>query len=73
MTTNIIETLPWIDYREVFEKLEARGKSERDMEIALNAFKNADAGIAATIGFLKAAGISDETIRAAKERATPEN
>ena len=28
MTTDIMETLPWIDYREVFTKLEERGKSE---------------------------------------------
>ena len=28
MTTDIIETLPWIDYREVFAKIEERGRSE---------------------------------------------
>jgi predicted transposase YdaD len=28
MTTNIIETLPWIDYRELFVKLEERGRAE---------------------------------------------
>jgi uncharacterized protein (DUF3084 family) len=28
MATNIIETLPWIDYREVFEKVEARARDE---------------------------------------------
>ena len=28
MTTNIVETLPWIDYREVFDKLEERGRAE---------------------------------------------
>ena len=27
MTTNITETLPWIDYRELFEKLEERSKA----------------------------------------------
>jgi predicted transposase YdaD len=54
MTTNIVETLPWIDYGEVFTKLEERGKTEgkiegkiegkaegraeRDMEIALKIY-----------------------------------
>jgi hypothetical protein len=28
MTTNIVETLPWIDYSEVFIKIEERGKAE---------------------------------------------
>ena len=28
MTTNITETLPWVDYREVFIKLEERGRAE---------------------------------------------
>jgi predicted transposase/invertase (TIGR01784 family) len=44
MTTNIVETLPWIDYREVFTKLEERGrtegkaegKAEKQLEIARN-------------------------------------
>jgi hypothetical protein len=27
MSASIVETLPWIDYREVFQKLEERGKS----------------------------------------------
>ena len=28
MTTNILETLPWTDYREAFEKSEAKGRAE---------------------------------------------
>ena len=28
MTTNIVDTLPWTDYRVVFEKLEERGRAE---------------------------------------------
>ena len=28
MTTNIVETLPWVDYSEVFAKLEERGRAE---------------------------------------------
>ena len=46
MTTNIMETLPWIDYREVFAKIEERGKTEgiaagkteSQMDIAAKAF-----------------------------------
>jgi predicted transposase YdaD len=26
MNTNIVETLPWIDYREIFQKIEERGE-----------------------------------------------
>ena len=60
MTTSIIDTLPWIDYREVFEKLEergraegeakgrtegeARGRAERDMEIARISFEKLSHG-----------------------------
>ena len=32
MTTNITETLPWVDYREVFTKLEERGRAEGKAE-----------------------------------------
>jgi predicted transposase YdaD len=32
MTTNIVETLPWIDFREVFKKLEERAKTEGRLE-----------------------------------------
>jgi hypothetical protein len=32
MSTNIVETLPWIDYREVFQKVEERGKAEGKAE-----------------------------------------
>jgi predicted transposase YdaD len=88
MTTNIVETLPWIDYREVFEKIEARGeargetrgeargkmsgKRERDLEIALNAFRNADSSVSTVVEVLKAAGIPGETIDAAREQVSSE-
>jgi len=55
MTTNITETLPWIDYKAILDELEERsiaegmakgmakgftkGKAERNMEVALNLFK----------------------------------
>jgi hypothetical protein len=32
VTTNIVETLPWTDYREVFAKTEERGKAEGRVE-----------------------------------------
>ena len=40
MTTDIIDTVPWTDYRKLFSEYEAKGKVEgrvgRDMEIAMN-------------------------------------
>jgi hypothetical protein len=89
MTTNILETLPWIDYQEVFQKLEERGKAsgiaigeergrergiaigeergkaERDMEIAISAFRRSKPGSTLMIDTLKDFGISDEVIKAA--------
>ena len=56
MTTNITETLPWVDYREVFTKLEergraegkaegeAKGKAETQMDIAVKAFARVGRG-----------------------------
>jgi predicted transposase YdaD len=87
MTINadILETLPWIDYSEVFEKIEARGrtegktegrtegKAERDMEIALNAFtkwKKLDAPAIAEN--LKSLGISEAVVEAARKQAGAE-
>ncbi|MCL2222686.1 MAG: hypothetical protein FWC20_09685 [Oscillospiraceae bacterium] len=32
MTTTIVDTLPWVDYKEVFDKLEERGKAEGMLE-----------------------------------------
>jgi len=37
MTTNIIETLPWTDYKEFYEKIEERGKTEGRIEERNNA------------------------------------
>jgi hypothetical protein len=66
MNTNIVETLPWIDYREVFRKIEEHGKTERDMEIALNAFRRASPGSVQVSETLKDFGISDDIIRNAR-------
>jgi hypothetical protein len=38
MDTNILETLPWIDYQELYRKLEERGRAEGQMEMSVNAF-----------------------------------
>jgi hypothetical protein len=76
MNTNIVETLPWIDYREVFQKIEERGeergKVTRDTEIALNAFRRAQPGSTGIIETLKDFGISDDTIRNAHRRVETE-
>jgi hypothetical protein len=79
MTTNITETLPWIDYRELYEKLEERGRAEgeakgraaRDMEIAQKAFEKLERGrsVSVIVSELKEFGISDEIIDSAREEA----
>ena len=83
MTTNIVETLPWIDYREVFAKFEERGratgraegkaegKAERDMEIALKAFGQLHRGVSlsAIVDALKEYGIPDGVIESARKQA----
>ena len=79
MTTDITETLPWTDYRDVFAKAEERGKIEgiiegeakgrakRDMEIALVMFRQHRPGTSyeAITRTLKDLGVSNETIEAA--------
>jgi predicted transposase YdaD len=84
MNTNIVETLPWIDYREVFQKIEERGeergekrgeergKVTRDTEIALNAFRRANPGSAMVIETLKDFGISDDAIKNAYKQVEAE-
>ena len=77
METNIVETLPWIDYSEVFKKLEERGIAKgiakgiykRDTEIAQRAFKRLDSGVdmSETINMLRDLGIADNIIKAAQE------
>jgi hypothetical protein len=72
MNTNIVETLPWIDYREVFQKIEERGKVTREMEIALSAFRQARPGSTQIIETLRNFGISDDTIQNARNRVETE-
>ena len=83
MTTNIVETLPWVDYREVFTKLEERGKAEgkaegmaegkakTQMEVAVKAFtglgRGKEPGVVAQM--LKDLGIPERVIEAAKLEA----
>jgi len=82
MTTDIMETLPWIDYREVFAKIEERsltqgitqgiteGRTARDMEIALKALGKLNHGssLPAIISMLKEFDISDEIIESARKQ-----
>jgi len=82
MTTNIVETLPWIDYQEVVEhsKAEGRaegkaegiaeGKAERDMEIALKVFERLDRGMSLSmiIRTLKDYGIPNDIINSAQKQ-----
>jgi hypothetical protein len=70
MTTNIVETLPWIDYGELFEKIEARSRTERDSEIALRAFERRSRGtdVAAISQMLGELGIPSETIESARRQ-----
>ena len=82
MTSNIMETLPWIDYSEVFEKLEERGKAEgkaegraeRDMEIAGRAFNRVKTGAnpAVISRSLLELGIPESIIEAARKQAETE-
>jgi predicted transposase YdaD len=78
MEANNVETLPWIDYREVITKLEERGraegkaegKAEHQMVIAQKAFKRLDSGgsIAKIISELEYYGIPTEIIESAKKQ-----
>ena len=73
MTTDIVETLPWIDYREVFaeieERGEAKGKAEMQVEIALKMFaQQSGADQDVLIKAMKDLGISDAAIEAARIR-----
>ncbi len=82
VTTNIVETLPWIDYGEVFRKLEERGKvegraegkaegrTERDMEITRKMFDSQKPGanLSALTKTLRDLGISDEIIESARKQ-----
>jgi ribosomal protein L22 len=70
VTTNIVETLPWIDFGEVFKKLEERGRTERDKEIALKMFGRQKKGISLSslIQTLRDIGISDEIIETARKQ-----
>ena len=83
MTTSIVETLPWIDYSEIFENLKDEGKAEgkaegiaegetkgifkSQMEIAVKAFENMGANDN-TGAILRSFGVPEEIIEAAKNQ-----
>jgi hypothetical protein len=73
MTSNILETLPWIDYREVFEKIEARSKAEGIAEgkaegIAEGKAEGIAEGKAEGIAEGKAEGIAEGEIHGKNKR-----
>ena len=75
MTTDIMETLPWIDYREVFEKIEERGraegKAETQKDVAVKAFTLAGryGGPDSISKMLKDIGVPSSIIEDAKAEA----
>jgi hypothetical protein len=72
MSTNIVETLPWIDYQEVFQKVEKRGETTAQAKIALNAFRHARPGSTQVIEMLRDSGVSDEIIQNASKQVEAE-
>jgi hypothetical protein len=67
-----LEKTGWIDYREVFQKVEERGKTTAQTEIALNAFRRARPGGAQVVEILRDFGISDDTIKNARNQIEAE-
>ena len=84
MDTSFVETLPWIDYNEVLQKFEERGKeeginigkaegkAEGIREIALNAFRRARPDSVQVVELLRDLGIPDDIISEARNRAETE-
>jgi hypothetical protein len=77
VNTKLVDTFPWINYDEIFEKLKheskTEGKTERDMEHALNAFKDGSIDPALVVKLLKIQGIPDETIAEAQKHVQTEH
>jgi transcriptional/translational regulatory protein YebC/TACO1 len=78
MTTNVVETLPWTDYREFYEAREkfireegeARGIANAQLQIALKAFgsPNRNKKLTTIINTLKELGIPDDIIETARNQ-----
>ena len=68
MISNSLETIPWVNIYKVFEQLEAR----RDMEIAVNAYRNRKYGPEIIEDILTSQGVSNETIAAARAQVEAE-
>ena len=85
-TSNLVETLPWIDFSEVFAQLEERGRAEgeaigraegrteRDMEIARKAFARTAKGASPAVisQTLMDLGILENIVTAARRQADVE-
>jgi transcriptional/translational regulatory protein YebC/TACO1 len=82
MTTNVVETLPWTDYREFYEarekfireegeaRGEAKGIANAQLQIALKAFGNPNRNkkLTTIINTLKELGIPDDIIETARNQ-----
>ena len=79
MTTDILDTIEWIDYSEVFKAVEERAKNEGIaegmMEIAVKAFSTMkpDKSYQEIADMLKELGIPDEIIKAARNQVEAEH
>jgi len=65
---DIVETLPWIDYREAFTKVEECAIAKRDMEIAQKMFAKQGASREKVAQQLRDLGVSDDIIDAARKQ-----
>ena len=69
----MVDELPWITPAEMFEKAEQRGRekgrTERDLEIAVKAFERLRRGDGLIVNLLRVLDISEAAIRTARERA----
>ena len=80
MDASFVETLPWIDYNEVLQRVEERGKeeginigkAEGKIEIALNAFRRARPDSVQVVELLRDLGVPDDIIGEARNRAETE-
>ena len=74
----VLETLPWINYKEVFDKIEERGRvegraegrAEGRMEVVMELLKRGD--LAKNIAMLESLGFTDDFIRSAREQVEAE-
>jgi hypothetical protein len=71
-TTELLETLPWTDYSEVFAQIRDETNAEREMKFALTAFRKAEPGSNHVNETLKDFDIPDNIIEAAQKQVSDE-